>query len=86
MSRTAALLFTAAWLAAAAAAQAGPAAEVRRGEQIARGQCSACHVVAPNQEFPRSWNSPVQASRASPTGLIRPRSRCTILWHRPTGT
>jgi mono/diheme cytochrome c family protein len=58
MSRAAALLFAPAWLAAAALVHAGPGAEVRRGEQIARGQCSACHIVAQHQEYPPLLEQP----------------------------
>jgi mono/diheme cytochrome c family protein len=31
---------------------------VRRGEQIAQGQCSACHVVADKQEYPPLLKEP----------------------------
>ncbi len=42
-----------AWATAATGADraARRSAQVRRGEQIAQAQCSACHVVADKQEF-----------------------------------
>lgn len=39
-------------LLAASAPQGTPSREVQRGEKLAQAQCSACHVVAQNQEYP----------------------------------
>ncbi len=50
-----ALLWTAALLACAASSPgtaSSPDSQVRRGERIAQNRCSACHVVAENQEYP----------------------------------
>jgi mono/diheme cytochrome c family protein len=37
---------------------ASPGAQVRRGEEVAQLQCSACHVVAENQKYPPLLENP----------------------------
>jgi mono/diheme cytochrome c family protein len=48
-------------LAAAGAADTGSDPVLARGEHIARFECSACHVVAKDQEFPVLLNKPAPA-------------------------
>lgn len=45
---------------AVSAAQGGDLAssQVRRGERLAEEQCSACHIVAQNQEYPPLLRNP----------------------------
>jgi mono/diheme cytochrome c family protein len=52
------------WLQCAGAADARPDPVLARGEHIARFECSACHVVAKNQEFPVLLNHPAPAFSA----------------------
>ena len=40
------------------AAAASPSAQVRRGEEVAQLQCSACHVVSENQKYPPLLEDP----------------------------
>lgn len=41
-----------------------PNAQVRRGEQVAQLQCSACHVVAEKQKYPPLLEDPAPAFRS----------------------
>src|SRR5208283_339670 len=49
------------WGSPAGAADMHPEAVLARGEHIARFECSACHVVAKDQEFPVLLNHPAPA-------------------------
>jgi mono/diheme cytochrome c family protein len=53
-------------LAAAISATSALAADVAGGEQLARRWCSACHLVAPNQQTPVSEAPPFAAIARRP--------------------
>jgi mono/diheme cytochrome c family protein len=56
---TVAIVLTAGFLGAPVARAAGISnAQVRRGERLAQDQCSACHIVAQNQEYPPLLRDP----------------------------
>jgi mono/diheme cytochrome c family protein len=46
------------WAAEAAGAAASPSPQLRRGEEVAQLQCSACHVVAEKQKYPPLLEDP----------------------------
>lgn len=50
--------------------------QLRRGEEVAQLQCSACHVVAEKQKYPPLLEDPRPVSTALPTGRRSPRRHC----------
>lgn len=55
-----------------------PSAQLRRGEEIARLLCSACHVVAQDQEYPPLLEDPAPAFQSIAN---RPETNAKILRH-----
>ena len=80
-----AILFAAALVpwAAKADGSARPAPQVRRGEEIAQLQCSACHIVAENQKYQPLLEDPAPSFKSIAN---RPQVSEAALRHFVTST
>ncbi len=58
------------------ASAANAPAQVRRGEEIAQQRCSACHIVAANQDYPPLLKDPAPSFQDVAN---RPEDRCKVI-------
>lgn len=80
-----AILLTAALVPWAAQAEgtAKPSPQLRRGEEVAQLQCSACHVIAENQKYPPLLENPAPSFQSI---ADRPQTSEAVLRHFVTTT